>query len=65
MPSLLLVSVKKPDVIIMSLPFNVIWHFSLVAFSILSFYCTLNVLTIICQGEMLSWSCLVSVLKAS
>jgi hypothetical protein len=49
----------------MGLPLYMTWCFSLEAFNILSFFCVLNVLTIICCGEALFWSCLFGVLETS
>jgi hypothetical protein len=46
------VSIEKSSVILMDLPFYVIWFFSLIAFSILSLFSVL-VLIIICCGEVL------------
>jgi hypothetical protein len=41
------------------------WFYSLIACNILSLFSVLIVLTIICHGEILFWSCLFGVLEAS
>jgi hypothetical protein len=48
---------------LMDLPLNVILFFSLTAFNILSLFSVLIVLTIICWGAVLFWSCLLASLS--
>jgi hypothetical protein len=59
------VSVDKSAVILMGLFLYVTRCFSLAAFSILSLFCILSVLTISWCGQVLFCSCLFDVLKAS
>jgi hypothetical protein len=53
------------NLLLMGFPLYIIWFFSLLAFSILSFFSVLVVLMIICCGEVLIYSCVFSVLEAS
>jgi hypothetical protein len=59
------VSVEKSAVILMGLPLYVICFFPLTSFKILSQFCVLVVLIIICHREILFWSGPFGVLKAS
>jgi hypothetical protein len=55
MPLLLLSFLLRNFCILMGLPLYVIWFFSLIVFSILSLFCVLIALTIICCEEVLFW----------
>jgi hypothetical protein len=59
------VFVEKSAVILSGLPLDVTWCFSLASFNVLSLFYIFCVLIIICLGEVLFWSCLFGVLKAS
>ena len=59
------VSVEKMGIVLIDLPLYVTWHFSLADLNILSLFCRLCVLIIMCLEDFLFCSSITGVLEAS